>query len=172
MGLNGTKHDSGKPPMELLPWEAVEGVAQVLDHGRTKYSAHNWRGGFVWGRLAGAALRHLFAWLSGQDKDSESGLSHVDHAACCLMFLSAHIKSGLGRDDRHCAEGGATPARIGYQWFCQLLDFNESPRWHVSHSIPEVFVTKQDANVAFEDVFGCPPPYWDGFTYELREVPL
>ena len=97
----GTKYDAGKPPMELIPWEAMTGVAQVLDFGRVKYAAHNWRGGFQWGRLAGACLRHVFAWLSGQDNDPESGLSHIDHAICCLMFLSAHIKSALGTDDRH-----------------------------------------------------------------------
>lgn len=97
----GTKHDQGKPPMHLIPWEAMEGVARVMAHGETKYGTHQWRGGFAWGRLAGACLRHLFAWLSGQDKDPESGESHIDHALCCLMFLTAHIKSGLGKDDRY-----------------------------------------------------------------------
>ncbi len=97
----GTKHDTGKPPMDLIPWEAMTGVAQVLDFGRVKYAAHNWRGGFEWGRLAAAALRHIFKWLAGEDKDPESGLSHIDHALCCLMFLTAHIKSDLGKDDRH-----------------------------------------------------------------------
>lgn len=95
-----TKLDANKPPIELLPWEAVEGVARVLDMGRVKYSPWNWRKGFEWGRLIGAALRHIFAFAGGQDNDPESGLSHVDHAICCLMFLSAHIKSGLGKDDR------------------------------------------------------------------------
>ncbi len=101
MSTEGTKHDAGKPPMELIPWEALEGAARVLDHGKKKYTAHNWRGGFLWGRLAGAALRHLFAWLGGQDLDPESGLPHIDHALCCLMFLSAHVRSGLGVDDRY-----------------------------------------------------------------------
>jgi hypothetical protein len=95
-----TKLDANKPPMELIPWEAMVGVAQVLDFGRVKYAAHNWRKGFQWGRLAAAALRHIFAWLSGQENDPESGLSHIDHATCCLMFLSAHIKGELGEDDR------------------------------------------------------------------------
>jgi hypothetical protein len=98
--FTATKFDQNKPPMQLIPWEAMTGIAQVLDFGRQKYAEHNWRNGFLWGRLAGAALRHIFAWLSGEDKDPESGLSHIDHALCCLMFLSAHIKGGLGKDDR------------------------------------------------------------------------
>ncbi len=98
--FTATKFDAKKPPMDLIPWEAMEGVARVLDFGRVKYSAHNWRKGFEWCRLAGAGLRHTFKWLSGEECDEESGESHIDHAICCFMFLSAHIKSGLGKDDR------------------------------------------------------------------------
>lgn len=98
---HAVKMDGQKPPMDLIPWESMEGVAQVLDFGRCKYQAHNWRKGFLWTRLASAALRHIFSWLSGEDNDKESGLSHIDHATCCLMFLSAHIKSkAMGKDDR------------------------------------------------------------------------
>jgi hypothetical protein len=100
--FTATKLDTNKPPMDLVPWEAMTGVAQVLDFGRQKYAPHNWRKGFLWCRLTSAALRHVFAWLSGEDLDPESGLSHIDHALCCLMFLSAHIKSQLGKDDRAC----------------------------------------------------------------------
>jgi hypothetical protein len=98
--FTATKFDQNKPPLDLLPWEAVEEVARVLDFGRQKYAAHNWRKGFLWTRLAAACLRHVFAWLSGQDKDPESGLSHIAHACCDLMFLLAHIVSELGKDDR------------------------------------------------------------------------
>lgn len=98
---NATKLDAKKAPMDLLPWEAVQGVAEVLDFGRVKYSENNWRKGFQWCRLMAACLRHCFAWLSGEDKDAESGLSHIDHATCCLMFLSAHIKSKMGIDNRY-----------------------------------------------------------------------
>jgi hypothetical protein len=98
--LSGTKHDSGKPPMELLPGDALVEISKVLGFGAQKYEAFNWVGGFKWGRLAGAALRHVFSWLSGEDKDPETGLSHLAHAACCLIFLITHEKRGLGKDDR------------------------------------------------------------------------
>lgn len=98
--MSGTKHDAGKAPIGLIPYESLIGTAEVLAFGAKKYAAHNWRGGFEWQRLIDAALRHLLAFNAGQDTDPESGLSHADHAACCIAFLQAHIKSGLGTDNR------------------------------------------------------------------------
>lgn len=98
----GVKHDSGKPRMELLDPLALQGLAQVLTFGASKYPGpHNWRKGFAYSRLLGAALRHIFAFMNGQDTDKESGLSHIDHALACLMFLSNHVKTGIGKDDRY-----------------------------------------------------------------------
>lgn len=99
--ITAVKHDAGKPEMSLIPRESMEGVAAVLSFGKRKYAAHNWRGGFAWSRLLDAALRHITSFNNGEDLDPESGLSHIDHAACCLAFLQAHIKSGLGKDDRY-----------------------------------------------------------------------
>jgi hypothetical protein len=83
----GVKFDAQKPRMDLLDAYAIEQLACVLTFGAQKYEAHNWRKGIVRGRLLAAALRHLFAYLRGEDRDPESGLSHVAHAMCCCMFL-------------------------------------------------------------------------------------
>lgn len=83
----GQKYDEGKPRMDLLDPYALEQLAMVLGFGAKKYAAHNWRKGISTSRLIAAALRHLFAYLGGQDKDPETGLSHVAHAMCCCMFL-------------------------------------------------------------------------------------
>lgn len=99
--LGGTKHDTGKPRMELLSPVALEKMAEVLAYGAEKYGPHQWRQGFLWSRLHGAGLRHLLAHMDGQDKDPETGLSHLAHAACCLMFLLEHEAKGLGTDDRY-----------------------------------------------------------------------
>jgi hypothetical protein len=53
-----------------------------------------------WGRLLGAALRHLSAWAQGVERDAESGLPHLAHAACCVLMLGALTKRGTGTDDR------------------------------------------------------------------------
>lgn len=87
MAKGGVKYDADKPRMDLLDAYAIEQLAQVLAFGAKKYDAHNWRKGIAKSRLLAAALRHLFAYLRGEDKDPETGLSHAAHAMCCCMFL-------------------------------------------------------------------------------------
>lgn len=99
--MTGEKKDDGKPRLDLVSWPALQGLSQVLEFGSGKYSEDNWRGGFKWRRLIGAAMRHIMAFSDGEDLDPETGLSHIDHAQCCLMFLSEHIKCELGEDDRY-----------------------------------------------------------------------
>ncbi len=97
----GTKHDEGKPLLALLPVEALVEVGKVMTFGAKKYTAHNWRGGFAYTRVASAALRHLFARISGKDVDEESGLSHLAHAVCCVLFLLTFQLTNTGTDDRY-----------------------------------------------------------------------
>lgn len=96
-----TKFDQSKIPLELLSPVALNMIGEVMAFGAKKYAAHNWRKGMAWSRLIGAALRHLFAYLGGEDKDPESGLSHIAHAGCCVMFLLEYIAKDLGEDDRY-----------------------------------------------------------------------
>ena len=100
-GLAGVKHDSGKPRMSLLPFDALEELAKVLGAGEKKYSAHNHRSGFEYSRLTDAALRHIGAWNNGVDVDAETGISHLAHAAVNLLFLIAQQKGDYGHDDRY-----------------------------------------------------------------------
>jgi hypothetical protein len=100
----GLKFDAGKPPLALLDRTALEEVAQVLAFGAKKYAAHNWRGGISYSRLADAALRHLLAFMDGEDFDPESGLPHLAHASCCLMFLQNMARTRPDMDDRHTAQ--------------------------------------------------------------------
>jgi hypothetical protein len=94
------KHDSKKNRLELIPVSGIEGIGRAMTFGATKYAAHNWANGFDYSRLCGSAMRHLLAWMSGQDKDPESGLSHLDHLGACVVILIAHETEGLGNDDR------------------------------------------------------------------------
>lgn len=94
------KGDAGKPRYDLLPPELLEETAIVLEYGARKYSPNNWVNGADWGRYFAAMMRHLWAWWRGEDNDPETGLSHLAHAACCLGFLMAYQRRGLGKDDR------------------------------------------------------------------------
>ncbi len=38
-------------------------------------------------RYYDAAMRHIDSWFGGEVKDSETGLPHLAHAVCCLLFL-------------------------------------------------------------------------------------
>lgn len=95
------KNDDGKPRVELIPPLALIEIGRVLEFGAKKYGANNWRHGMNWSRFHGAALRHLLAWFEGESKDVESDLSHLAHAACCLLFLMECEAKQLGCDDRY-----------------------------------------------------------------------
>jgi hypothetical protein len=95
------KYDDDKLPLHLLSTTALEQIAEVLQFGAQKYAAHNWRKGFVWSRPLSAAMRHLLAFNNGEDRDPESNLSHLAHAACCIMFLLEFEKTRPELDDRY-----------------------------------------------------------------------
>ena len=84
----GTKLDNDKLRWSLLPSGTIAQVIQVLEYGAKKYSVGNWVNvpdGKT--RYYDAAMRHLDAWRGGELNDSESGLPHLAHAACCILFL-------------------------------------------------------------------------------------
>lgn len=88
--IEGTKLDAGKPRWDLIPFGAMADVVDVLTYGAKKYAPENWRKVADWKpRYLAAALRHLVAWHGGERKDAESGLPHLAHAACCVLFLLA-----------------------------------------------------------------------------------
>lgn len=107
----GRKDDGGKDRFELLPPEALFGIARVLTFGASKYGVRNWESGMGWGRVFGALMRHMWAWWGGcgpttksflfGELDDETGFSHLWHAGCCLTFLIAYEQRGIGTDDRH-----------------------------------------------------------------------
>lgn len=101
MKSEAMKFDQDKLPLNLLSTEAMNQTAAVLKFGAQKYAEHNWRGGFKWSRPLAAAMRHLTAFNDGEDKDPESGLSHLAHAACCIMFLLEFEKTHPELDDRY-----------------------------------------------------------------------
>ena len=84
----GTKFDNEKLRPSLLPIESLEVVTKVLMFGSAKYSDHNWKiVPNARARYIDAAMRHLMAVVREEENDAESGLSHVAHCICCLLFV-------------------------------------------------------------------------------------
>jgi len=98
------RYDQGKTDWSLMPFEAVEEINRVLEFGAKKYAAHNWKtgDGFKYTRVLNSLLRHIFAWSRGEDRDPESGLSHLAHAGCNVIFLLYYskYKDRYNNDDR------------------------------------------------------------------------
>lgn len=103
----GRKYDANKTPYELIPFDALESVAEVLRYGAEKYSPRNWERGFHWSRVFSSTLRHLFAFFRGEDTDAETGHSHLAHAATNIFFLLAFQLRGTGTDDRQESSSGS-----------------------------------------------------------------
>lgn len=117
------KHDQEKPRVDLVPFDAIEAAGEVLAFGARKYGTWNWvQGqGLAWHRLARAALSHIGKWAMGEDNDPESGLSHLAHALCCIMFLMTYVRRKHGVDDRPrlpwlVQEGGKDASIKRYVW--------------------------------------------------------
>lgn len=103
----GVKYDEGKPPMAYIPPFALLEVGKVLGYGVGKYNPWNWAKGLAFSRILSATMRHILAFLCGQDRDEESGLPHLAHAATNLLFILEWCHSPTERhkllslDDRY-----------------------------------------------------------------------
>jgi hypothetical protein len=113
----GYKLDSGKLRYDLLPPDIIEAITWVLTWATERatpppYPDRNWEKGMSWMRVFAALMRHLWAWRRGEDKDAESGKSHLWHAACCLTFLVTYERTHPELDDRLPAAKYADPIRV------------------------------------------------------------
>jgi hypothetical protein len=90
---SGAKYDRGKNPLELLPTRPLEAIARVLEFGAKKYAPNNWRAGIAYSRVYAAILRHVWAWWRGEDNDPETGLPHLAHAGCEILFVLEYVLS-------------------------------------------------------------------------------
>ena len=87
----GRKFDGNKLEYGLIPPLALKEMVRVLTFGAQKYERDNWKVVPESKRRYFDALqRHLWAWKEGEQLDPESGIHHLAHAMCCLMFLYEH----------------------------------------------------------------------------------
>ena len=99
--MQAARYNEGKPSLSM-PFEArraMIGAARVLQYGATKYERNNWKKGLPTTQIADSLLRHLAAYLAGEDLDAESGERHVDHITVNALFL-AEFAGDITFDDR------------------------------------------------------------------------
>lgn len=96
----GSRYNTGKWIPTFWPREALEAAARVWEFGAKKYARDDWKGGMPHTEIADCALRHLHAWLDGEDLDPESGLHHVWHVLCNVAMLVWMVAKRPDLDDR------------------------------------------------------------------------
>lgn len=75
---------------DLLPLDLIEEVVKVYHFGAKKYAPNSWQNlpdGYA--RYKGALFRHLVEVEKGNERDSESGLLHIQHVvwnAIAMMY--------------------------------------------------------------------------------------
>lgn len=111
------RYNEGKTQWSLLPWDQLESMIKVLEYGAHKYSVFqddkgnlikgkdvtvadskslklissgrdNWKKGFPINELWDSNLRHTRSLMTGELLDQESGLPHIGHILCNVVFLS------------------------------------------------------------------------------------
>ena len=116
--LNGVRWDStGTHTLEVArnyllrdndPVKLLYSVGEVLTMGAKKYAPRNWEQGLSYVDTVDCIIRHGLKYLHAVETgdetlklDEESGLPHVAHMLCNIMFL-LHFEqeSGKGIDDR------------------------------------------------------------------------
>lgn len=102
------KHEEGKSPLGILPGGPLRALAKVMSFGDSKYSPGSWQVVSPPSRYLDAALRHIYAYLDGEDADPESGESHLAHAATSIVIALWHVQHG--RHSRH-THGTNSPSR-------------------------------------------------------------
>jgi hypothetical protein len=88
------RYNEGKPQISLVPPELIIGVAEVMMFGAKKYSRDNWKKGLSYEDCYDSCQRHLLAFINGEERDEESGLPHLAHAATNIAFMLYFKKYG------------------------------------------------------------------------------
>lgn len=101
--VDEAKHfDDGKPELQyVLAMPGLLEVAKVGTYGKQKYGQWNYRKGMPWMKLLGSCVRHLAAFIQGQDTDPESGISHLAHLCYDALMLIGYQIEHPEMDDRY-----------------------------------------------------------------------
>ncbi|MFA5186675.1 MAG: dATP/dGTP diphosphohydrolase domain-containing protein [Patescibacteria group bacterium] len=93
--------NGGKVSFSIVPLHLLYGCSRVFVWGALKYAQWNWAKGGKWSTAFDCLMRHMIKWwFFGEECDQESGLHHLDHAMCNLLFLIHYKDTHKAGDDR------------------------------------------------------------------------
>jgi hypothetical protein len=103
-----------KVPLHLVPPSAKHVLAEAMADGARKYGPYNWRTKRVSATTyIAASLRHIEAFLDGEDVAPDSLVHHLGHGMACLAILYDAMTIGMLNDDRP-TPGAAPRLQLGY----------------------------------------------------------
>lgn len=94
------RFNEGKVQWSLVDFKSLEPMVRVLEFGAQKYTRDNWKKGLPITKIFDSLQRHLIAFIGGEDVDSESGIEHLGHALCNIMFMQYMMTNKPELDDR------------------------------------------------------------------------
>lgn len=103
-----------KIPLHLVPPSAKHVLAEAMADGAKKYGPFNWRTKRVsTTTYVAASMRHIEAYLDGEDVAPDSLVHHVGHAMACMAILYDAMTIGMLNDDRP-TKGAAPRLQVEY----------------------------------------------------------
>lgn len=120
-----------KLALNLIPPLFIQMIALVLGFGAHKYAPGNWLKGMSWSTVLEGVKRHIMAFEMGEEIDKESGLPHLAHAACGIMFL---IWYAYGPDRK----AYRNPKLDDRQWAPKFTDGSEFPEFSVDAELERI----------------------------------
>jgi len=106
------RHNQGKPDWSLLDMESLLPLVEAMMFGAKKYEADNWRKGTPIKTSLSCLLRHITAFMKGEDNAPDSGVSHLGHAMANLLFMIHDLREHPELDNRFKKPLKFTPQEI------------------------------------------------------------
>lgn len=111
-GPGALRYNEGKPPIHMVPVQAIMALAQLFAAGAKKYAPFNWAKGMAWSKCYDSLQRHAMKWSEGQDFDEETQAHHMIAVAWNAIVLYCYHLWGRGQDDRFIAPTRSFQERI------------------------------------------------------------
>lgn len=112
IGKLAMRHNEGKLDWSLVDMKSMEPLVQAMMFGASKYEADNWRKGTPIKTSLSCLMRHITAFMNGEDNAPDSGVSHLGHAMANLAFMIHDLREHPKLDNRYKATLKPTPAEL------------------------------------------------------------